>query len=61
MAQFEYKLKLEAANQPESVRKMKAITDILKSLKVEDLEYVADMSKKKPNWVEKAKPYAKFL
>ena len=61
MAQFEYKLKLEARDQPESVRKMKAITDVLKSLKVEDLEYIAKMSKEKPNWVEKAKPYAKYL
>jgi len=59
--QFEYKIKFEAASQEESIKKMQAVTDIMKSLKVEDLLYVADMSKKKPKWVEKAKPYAKFL
>lgn len=56
-----YNIKFEALNDAEGVRKVKALVDIVKALKVEDLEYVAEMSKKKQNWVERAKPYAKFL
>lgn len=61
MAQFEYKIKFEATDQAESVKKVSALVDIVKSLSTEDLIYIAEMSKKKPKWVEKAKPYAKFL
>jgi len=40
---------------------MQAASDLVKSLPHEDLVYIAELAKRKPNFVSKAKPYEKFL
>lgn len=59
--EFQYNIKFNATTKEESLKVMNAITQIIKSISVEDLEYVAKISKDKPSWVKKAKPYEKFL
>lgn len=59
--QFEYKIRFEAENKEQSITKMNAISQILRFLSADDLEFIAKTSKEKPNWVKKAKPYTNFL
>ncbi|OFY84126.1 MAG: hypothetical protein A3F72_19805 [Bacteroidetes bacterium RIFCSPLOWO2_12_FULL_35_15] len=41
--------------------KLQAASDIIKSLPHDDLIYLAGLAKKKPNFVQKAKPYVHLL
>ena len=59
--QLEYKLKFEAKDSNEGLRKITALAQTVKFLPVEDLEFIAKTSKDKPNWVKKAKPYTNYL
>lgn len=40
---------------------LQALKDIVTSVPHDDLLYMADLAKKKPNFVQKAKPYVKYL
>lgn len=40
---------------------VQAAVDLIKHLPHNDLIYIADLAKRKPNFVTKAKPYEKFL
>lgn len=50
-----------AATEVMCLEALKAAQDIIKALPHADLIYLADLAKKKPNFVQKAKPYVKHL
>lgn len=61
MPDFKYTLEFNTSTKEDSLKVMNAVTQIIRSVSVEDLEYIAKISKAKPGWVKKAKPYENFL
>ncbi|HEY0029143.1 MAG TPA: hypothetical protein VGC65_00180 [Bacteroidia bacterium] len=56
-----YNFKIEKPTEAQCLEAMKAAADIVRSLPHADLLYLADLSKRKPTFVTKAKPYEKYL
>jgi len=56
-----YNLKVTADTEQKCLEKIMAASDIIKSLPHDDLMLLADIAKKKPNFVQKAKPYMNML
>lgn len=50
-----------AATDAKCLEALHAAQAIIKALPHEDLLYLADLAKKKPNFVQAAKPYVKYL
>lgn len=56
-----YSLKITADTEGKCLEKITAASDLIKALPHDDLVYLADLAKKKPNFVQKAKPYVNML
>lgn len=56
-----YNFKVTADTEQKCLEKVTAASDIIKALPHDDLIYLADLAKKKPNFVKKAKPYSHLL
>lgn len=61
MATKTVKFTVTADTDEKCTEKLIAAQDILKALPHDDLIYLADLAKKKPNFVKAAKPYVKYL
>ncbi len=54
-------IKFNASTEAEGMKKLSSLVNLLNTLEVDDLQYLSDISKRKPGWVKKARPYEKFL
>jgi len=54
-------IKFNASSEAEGMKKLSSLVSLLNTVAVDDLQYLADISKRKPGWVKKAKPYERFL
>lgn len=56
-----YNFTITAADEAKCREAMQAASDLVKSLSHADLLFIADLAKKKPQFVQKAKPYVNML
>ena len=56
-----YTISITRENEKQCPEAAQAAVDIIKALPHDDLLYLADLAKKKPNFVKKAKPYVSYL
>lgn len=61
MEKFTYTINISAKDKTQSIQIMQAVTNLIKKLSTDQLTYLAELTAKKPGWIEKAKPYESFL
>jgi hypothetical protein len=59
--EFTFTVKIDAPTIEKAKEALQAMIDLKKSLQHEDLIYLANLAKRKPSFVKKAKPYESYL